>query len=204
LIQKIGVFGGSFNPIHHGHLILAQDVLESFELDHFLFVPCGFPPHKDLADYAPGDHRLNMLEMVAETDPRFEVTGMELERDSTSYTYESLKALQDESPDEEILFVIGSDTLPELHTWHCVEDLLDEFRIVSLVRPGFRFEDLESLDFRLRPGRKEELLGSLIQGHRIDVSSSDIRMRLAEGMSIRYLVPEEVEMYIYEHGLYKC
>lgn len=204
MVQKTGVFGGSFNPIHHGHLILAQDVLESFELDHLLFVPCGFPPHKDLSDYAPGDHRVNMLEMVAETDPRFEVTGMELERDSTSYTYDSLNALQDESPDEEILFVIGSDTLPELHTWHRVEDLLDEFRIVSLVRPGFRREDLESVDFRLRAGRKEQLLGSLIQGHRIDISSSDIRMRLAEGMSIRYLVPEEVEMYIYEHGLYKC
>jgi len=202
--QKIGVFGGSFNPIHNGHLILAQDVFESFELDHLLFVPCGFPPHKDVADFAPGDHRVHMLEMVAETDPRFEVTAMELERETTSFTYDTLTTLQEELEDDEILFVIGSDTLPELHAWHRIEELLGEFRIVSLVRPNFRREDLEAIDFRLQPGRKKELLDRLIHGHRIDISSSDIRMRLAEGMSIRYLVPEAVEMYIYEHGLFKC
>ncbi len=202
--QHIGVFGGSFNPIHHGHLILAQDVLESYELDLLLFVPCGLPPHKDAYDLAPGEHRLGMLELVTEADPRFEVSASELDRQGLTYTFDTLNELAEKFPHDDLSFIVGSDTLPEFHTWYRIEELLSTYRIISLVRPGFGQAELASRDFFLEPGHKEELLNTMLQGHRVDISSSDIRMRLAEGMSIRYLVPEEVEMYIYEHGLYKC
>ena len=200
--QYIGVFGGSFNPVHHGHLILAQDILESFELDLLLFVPCGVPPHKDPRQLAPGPHRLAMLQLVTEADPRFDVSAHELERESRAYTFDTLNDLQEAFPGATLSFVIGGDTLPELHTWYRIEALLSRYRIISLVRPGFGRDELEAMDFHLAEGRKEALMDHLLLGHRVDISSSDIRMRLAEGMSIRYLVPAEIEMYICEHGLY--
>ena len=201
---KIGVFGGSFNPLHHGHLILAQDVLETFELESLIFVPCGRPAHKHEADLADPEHRLAMLEPIVELDPRFEVSDWEIRRQGVSYTIDTLEALSRERGGQTLCFIAGSDTLPELHTWRRIADLLDAFPIVSLVRPGYSHEELGTMEFHLGPERKERLLENLVLGHRVDISSSDIRMRIAEGMSISYLVPSEVEMYIAEHGLYRA
>ena len=202
MAATIGVFGGSFNPVHNGHLILAQDILEAYELDRILFVPCGYPPHKDPAQLAAAEHRLAMLEQVAELDPRFDLSQIELQREGKSFTIDTLEALQADLPDRELAFIVGSDTLPELRSWHRINDLLHRHRILAPVRPGFDLDTLRAMDFGLEFGWKERLLANLVQGHRVGVSSSDIRMRVAEGMSIRYLVPPEVEMYIFEHGLY--
>ena len=201
--EKIGVFGGSFNPVHFGHLVLAQDVLEAFELDTILLVPCGNPPHKDPAEFAEARHRLAMLEQVVDLDPRFDLSRVEIDRAGPSYTIDTLEALQADLPDAELAFIVGSDTLPELRSWRRVDDLLHRYRILALVRPGFEAAALRAMDFGLPYGWQDRLLANLVQGHRVDISSSDIRMRVAEGMSIRYLVPPEVEMYIGEHGLYK-
>ena len=203
MADKIGVFGGCFNPVHLGHLVLAQDALESFELDSVLFVPCGNPSHKDIATFASGEHRLAMLQQVIELDIRFEVSDVELTRNGTSYMIDTLEELQADYPDDELVFIVGSDTLADLSNWHRIEELLHRHRIIAPVRPGYDLKRLKTIDFQLEEGWKERLLENMISGHLIEISSSEIRMRVAEAMSIRYLVPSEVEMYIYEHGLYK-
>ena len=203
LADKIGVFGGSFNPVHLGHLVLAQDALESFELDSVLFIPCGNPSHKDLATFASHEHRLAMLQRVIELEFRFEVSDVEVTREGTSYMIDTLEELQADFPGEELVFIVGSDTLTDLFCWHRIDELLHRHRIIAPVRPGYEVDRLKAMDFQLEEGWKEKLLENVISGHQIEISSSEIRMRVAEGMSIRYLVPSEVEMYIYEHGLYK-
>lgn len=201
--RQTGVLGGSFNPVHHGHLIMAQDVLEYCELDRIVFVPSGRPPHKPSADLAAGAHRLAMLELAVEFDPRFEVADLELSRDGTSYTIDTLDELARRWRKDQFSFVIGSDSLPELRTWHRIEELLDRYRFLSVERPGYDRRRLEGEDLGLGAERQARLLADLMSAHLIDISATDIRVRVAEGMSIRYLVPPEVEMYIQEHGLYR-
>ena len=201
--KRIGVFGGSFNPIHHGHLVLAQDVMEACELDEVLFIPCGSPNHKAAAGLAPAEHRMRMVELVTESDFRFTSFDLEIRRGSTSYTVETLEELQAECPDDEFYFMVGTDSFPELSDWHRIHDLLARFTVIGLVRPGFEIDALAEIEFGLAPGLKERLLEQVVRGHAIGISASDIRARVAEGMAIRYLVPVEVEMYIAEHGLYR-
>lgn len=201
-LRKLGVFGGSFNPVHTGHLVLAQDALEQFELDEMLLVPCRNPPHKPHSELVPAPHRRAMLEAVCEEDPRFEVSDMELNRNGISYTMDTIQQLQLLYPDDEICFVIGSDTVPDLPTWHRVGELLNLCTFLVMARPGFERKELERMDLDLPAPWPDRLLNHIVDGHLIEISSSDIRMRVAEGMSIRYLVPPVVEMYIYEHGLY--
>ena len=201
--ERIGVFGGSFNPIHHGHLILAQDVMEACELDEVRFMPCGTPNHKDAAELAPAEHRLGMVELVTESDFRFAASDREVRRDRISYTVETLEELQAENPDDEFCFMVGTDSFPELSDWHRIDDLLAQFTVIGLVRPGFEIDALEKIDFGLAPELKKGLLDQVVRGHAIGISASDIRARVAEGMAIRYLVPVEVEMYSAEHGLYR-
>ena len=201
--RRIGVFGGSFNPVHTGHLVMGQDLLEAYELDEVVFVPCGNPPHKDVAEFAPAEHRKAMLELVSEIDDRFSVSDVELDRAGFSYTIDTLNELQSVLAGDQLFFMIGSDTLPELYTWHRIEDMLETYSILPLVRPGFDSPDLAKMDFQLPEGWRERLLENLVRGHHMDISASDIRMRVAEGMCIRYLVPPEVEMYISEHRLYQ-
>lgn len=201
--MRIGVFGGSFNPIHHGHLILAQDVMEACDLDEVQFVPCGAPNHKDKHELAPAEHRMAMVDLVTESDFRFSSSDREIRRDRTSYTVETLEELQVENPDDEFCFLVGTDSFPELSDWHRIHDLLARFTVIGLVRPGFGIEALEEIDFGLEAGLKERLLKQVVRGHAVGISATDIRARVAEGMAIRYLVPVEVEMYIAEHGLYR-
>jgi nicotinate-nucleotide adenylyltransferase len=201
--RQTGVLGGSFNPVHHAHLILAQDVLESFELDRVIFVPCGRPAHKPNDDLAEARHRLAMLELAVEFDHRFEVSDVEIQREGVSYTIDTLDELSRRWPKDQFSFLLGSDSLPELRTWHRIEELVDRYRFLSQVRPRYDLNRLQGEDLGLGPERQAWLLEHVIDGHLIEISASEIRMRVAEGMSIRYLVPPEVEMYIFEHGLYR-
>ncbi|NQU41258.1 MAG: nicotinate (nicotinamide) nucleotide adenylyltransferase [Lentisphaerae bacterium] len=198
--QKIGVLGGSFNPIHTGHMILAQSALERYELDRVLFVPCASPPHKDPARLAPGRVRMEMIEAVLESDPRFESSRVELDRGGTSYAVDTITQLTEAYPDAQLYFIIGDDSLPELHLWHRIYELLPLCTFVTFARHQQALVPPESL--QLDPPWPERLLQNMTLARRIEISSSDIRYRIAEGMSIRYLVPDVIDMYIAEHNLY--
>jgi nicotinate-nucleotide adenylyltransferase len=199
---KIGILGGTFNPIHIGHLILAQSAIEGFDLSKVLFVPCFQPPHKKSTALVAAKHRLAMIEAAIEGDLRFEVSDVEIGRGGISYAIDTIRQLHQLHPDSKLHFIIGSDTLTELYLWKNIYDLLKLCRFVTFGRPGRDARSLRPEDLHLKPPWPEQLLQDCSDLRRIDVSSSDIRYRLAEGMSIRYLVPPPVEMYIAEHHLY--
>jgi nicotinate-nucleotide adenylyltransferase len=201
IIERIGVFGGSFDPVHIGHLIIAQDALEQLELDRVIFVPTAISPHKLHRTPTEGRHRFEMLKLATENNLRFEVSDMELSRGGVSYTIDTVEQLQADHPDAEIFFIVGLDSLLELHRWHRSEDLLECCTVVPFGRGG---EDPEAIASRcgLSNDWKTKLLARLIRIHGVEVSASEIRMRVAEGLSIQTLVPPEVAMYIAEHNLY--
>ena len=200
--MRIGVLGGTFNPPHLGHLILAQDAFELFDLSQVLFLPCAQPPHKAAAGLAAAEHRLAMLEAAIEGDLRFEVSDIELRRGGLSYSVDTARELKVRYPRAEILFIIGSDSLRELHQWKDIATLLELCQFVTLIRPGADERALLAQDLRLPPPWPDRLRAQIRVGHAVDISSTNIRHRLAEALSIRYLVHPAVEMYITEHRLY--
>ena len=200
--SAIGILGGSFNPVHVGHLILAQDAMERFELERVCFVPCAQAPHKAAEMLAPAEDRFAMLDVAIEGDPRFAVSRVEIDRGSVSYTIDTVREFRRLFPDSRLHFIIGADTLTELKSWRSIGELLDLCAFVTLARPGFRSTDLRDEDIGLPPPWPDRLRARVAAGHAVEISSTDIRMRLAEGLRIRYLVPETVEMYISEHHLY--
>lgn len=199
--RKIGILGGSFNPVHIGHLVLAQDALEQYELDQVLFVPCAVPAHKRAEELAEAAHRRAMLDEAVMGDPRFEISDIELMRDGVSYAVDTVEQLKKARADAQLWFIIGADTLIELHTWREIYRLLELCEFITFQRPGYH-EKLTPERLQLKDPWPERLLKNVTEAHCIEVSSSDIRRRVAEGMSIRYLVPDSVGMYICEHGLY--
>jgi len=199
---RIGVLGGTFNPVHLGHLILAQDALEIFELDQVIFVPCDKPPHKDASYVIPATHRLAMLQMALTGNPAFDICDLELRRGGTTYTVDTMRALTRRYQNVELVFIIGSDTLAELHLWKEIDALLNLCRFVTLARPGFDLNTFTEEKLKLPSPWPQTLLRQVAQGHVVEISSSDIRHRAAEDMRIRYLVPSPVELYIAEHNLY--
>jgi nicotinate-nucleotide adenylyltransferase len=200
-IERIGVFGGSFDPVHMGHLTIAQDAVEQLELDRLIFIPAAVPPHKQGKTLAEGRHRFEMLQLATESNLSFEVSDMELQRGGVSYTFDTMTQVQFEHPGAELFFIVGIDSLTILHAWRNVDKLLEMCTIVPFARGG---EDAARVaeQIQLPESWKARLMERLIRIHEIEISASEIRMRLAEGLSIRYLVPPEVEMYIAEHGLY--
>lgn len=200
--QRIGIFGGSFNPVHFGHLIVAQDALEQFELDGVLFVPCGVPVHKNPDGLVSFEHRYAMVQAAIEQDLCFSVSDVEGRRPGVSYAVDTVAALQELQPETDYAFIIGADTLFELHTWYRIYELLERCEMLTVCRPGLTIDDAARERIQLCAPWPERLCGRVATAHQIDISSTDIRMRIAEGMRISYLVPPSVEMYIAEHHLY--
>jgi nicotinate-nucleotide adenylyltransferase len=197
--RPVGLLGGTFNPVHEGHLSIAHEALNLFDLDAVWFIPCARPPHKPSVDLAPNADRLAMLRLAIAGHPRFEALSIEFDRPGTSYTIDTVRDLQVRHPGTPFVFIIGADTLPELHTWHHPLALLSLIRIVTLARPGFQ-PDPDSI--RLPPPWPERLLADVRTGQPLDVASRDIRARIADGEPVS-LVPEPVLRYIQEHNLYR-
>ncbi len=200
--QNIGILGGSFNPVHLGHLVLAQDALERYELDRVLFVPCAVPAHKCVDDLAEAQHRVAMLDHALTGDPRFDMSVVELGRAGVSYSIDTIRQLSEQASGTRFWFIIGADTLLELYTWKDIYRLLELCEFITFQRPGYQ-NGLTPEALHLDSPWPEHLLARVTEAHWMEISSSEIRRRVAEGLSIRYLVPFAVEMYIYEHGLYK-
>jgi nicotinate-nucleotide adenylyltransferase len=197
---KLGLFGGTFDPVHMGHLVVAEETRVRLGLDQVLFVPAGRPWFK--ADQAVSDarHRLAMVEMAIGGNPHFGLSDTEIRRPGASYTVDTLVELRDTHPGEIQVYVIaGLDALQEVDRWHRPLDVLALATLVGYARPGAQILARGAID-SLRSGASEEVV--VIEGPLIGISSSEIRERVARGLSISYLVPEAVERYIDEHGLY--
>lgn len=201
--ERVGVLGGTFNPVHIGHLLLAQSAIDRFELARVLFIPSANPPHKGAARMLPAEHRFAMLSLAIEGDLRFEASDLEIRRGGSSYTIDTMRSLKQGSPGARFHFIMGVDSLLELHLWKNVRDLLALCEFITFERPGFTTDKLRPEQLGLDPPWAERLLANTFRGRLVEVSSSDIRHRVAEGLGIRYLVPPAVEMYIAEHGLYR-
>jgi len=200
--ERIGILGGTFNPVHLGHLVMAQDALEQFTLSRVLFLPASIPPHKVGTRVVSAEHRLAMLRLAVEPDPRFEVCEEEIRRSGVSYTIDTIRRLKELHPGAALFFIIGSDTLRELHTWKDIHTLLELCDFITLARPGFAVDNLNSAQLRLKDPWPERLARNVILGHLVEISSTDIRIGAERGRSIRYLVPEPVERYIHDTRLY--
>ena len=183
---KLGIYGGTFDPIHHAHLILAREALEQLQLDRVVFVPARISPHKLAAAAAPAATRLEMLEAAVQGQPRFAIDPLELQRPAPSFTIDTIHELRTRHAPADIFYLIGADNLPRLHTWHRFNELEKLVRFVVLAR------DATPIDERYTTIRRL-----------IDVSATDIRNRVATGRSIRYLVPPAVEEIIRREQLYK-
>ena len=203
--ERIGLFGGSYNPIHNGHLIVARSVLETLRLDRILILPSRTPPHKtEDTSLAPAADRAAMANLAIKDEPGFDFSDHDLTCEGPSYTLNTIshfRALA--GPEAELFWIVGADSLLELHTWYRVSDLAASCRIVTAVRPGFTPGQLPDLRRMLDADTVDRLLADVLETPNIDISSTDIRRRVAEGKSIRYLVPEPVEAYIHKHGLYQ-
>lgn len=201
--RKIGLMGGTFDPIHHGHLVTAEAVREEFGLDKVLFVPAAQPPHKPGRDFAPAYARLLMAEMATCENCHFEVSQIELKRQGPSYSVETLRELREKHALEaEYYFILGADAINELGSWHNPEELLGLCHFIAATRQGSLL-DLPRLRRELGERAVAERIHDLSTPE-LEISSTDIRRRLREGMSIKYLVPAAVEAYIYKEGLYQC
>jgi nicotinate-nucleotide adenylyltransferase len=188
----IAILGGTFDPPHVGHLIVASDVCDLLGLERILFVPAARPPHKPgEVDTAP-EIRMRMVELATAGDGRFDASGIEMVRGGPSFTIDTVRELKGDGY-EVVYIIVGADSLAEMRTWKEHRALFDEARIVAVSRPGFDFRSAESPDF----GTVEYL-----EVTPIGVSSTMIRERVAAGRSIKYLVPEVIEHFIREEGLY--
>jgi nicotinate-nucleotide adenylyltransferase len=198
--MKIGLLGGTFDPIHVGHLTIAEEVRLKLDLNEVLFIPAGQPCLKGERSIAPGEHRLEMLKLAIGSNPRFKVSAIELRRAGPSYSVDTVSALRDELGAEvELYFIVGFDALAELPIWKEPSRLLDMCQVVGVRRPGYAELDWRSLEQAI-PGISSRVI--VVDVPQIDISSTQIRKRVAKGLSIRHLVPEAVERYISENRLY--
>ena len=199
--MKIGILGGTFDPVHLGHLIIAEETLSSLGLDRVIFVPAGDPWMKASTPISPGPNRLAMVLAAVAGNPAFHVSPVELDRNGPSYTVETLEELQaDYGFQTEYFFIIGADAIKGFGQWRNPDRVLELCTLAVVGRPAQEVLDLSLLEATL-PGIGKRV--AIVDGVAISVSASDIRGRVQEGRSIRYLVPSVVESYIREHGLYK-
>jgi nicotinate-nucleotide adenylyltransferase len=198
--QRVGVFGGTFDPIHLGHLILAEEAWSQLGLDAVYFVPAGSPPHKQVQCIAPVGARLCMVELATATVEYFRISRVDIDRPGPHYAGDMVQLLQAElRPATELFFLMGMDSLRDLPIWHNPTQLLNHCRIVAFGRPGAT-PDWPALEDAL-PGLRERVI--LLDMPQLEISSSNLRARLQAGRTIRHQAPPAVEAYIRKHGLYR-
>jgi nicotinate-nucleotide adenylyltransferase len=195
---RIGILGGAFNPPHTGHLVCAQEAFVQLELAKVVFVPVGEAPHRELQGDPGAEERLEMVELATADDERFEVSRVELDRKGPSFTSDTLRALHEASPDDELFLILGGDQAAALSTWHEPEAVLELATVAVVERISWSKHAIGIKVGRLRGGRAIRYLDMPI----IQISSSAIRRRAGEGKPIRYLVPDKVAAYIESKGLY--
>lgn len=188
--MKIGLLGGTFNPVHIGHLILAEEVREKLALDKIIFIPTALPPHKDDADIAQAVDRLNMLKLAIKSNKFFGVSDIEIRRKGRSYTIDTIKELKNKFANDKLYFIIGSDLLKYLNEWKDLEEINKMVDFVAATRPGYPLEKIPAYIHKLAI-------------RAVDVSGFEVRQCVKENKSFGYLVPDKVFDYIKKRKLYK-
>lgn len=199
-MHRIGVIGGTFDPIHYGHLAAAEEARVRTNLERVLFVVAGLPPHKLDEEVTPVEHRLAMVSLAIASNPLFEISRVDVDRPGPSYTVDTISILRERWGQEtEIHFIMGLDSLVELPTWHQPQRLIQLCRLVVVRRPRFEI-DMAELEASV-PGISSRM--EIIDMPEVDISASELQQRVREDLPIKYQVPEEVERYIEEHELYR-
>lgn len=199
-MKRLGIMGGTFDPIHYGHLVAAEMARAEFSLNKVLFIPSGTPPHKDRSDITAAGLRFEMVERAIQDNPAFEISALELRRKGPSYTVDTLRVLRRTWPEHEFYFITGSDALRQIFSWREVEEILMMTKFIGAARPGFDASDFLLQVQKERPETQERI--HYIEVPALAISSTDIRARVKRGQPIRYLLPEPVRLYIQQHGLY--
>ena len=197
---RLGILGGTFDPIHHGHLVAAQEVLYQLRLDRVLFVPAGDPPHKPSRPVSPAPHRVRMVELGTAGRDDFVLSRVDVDRPGPHYTVTTLRLLRQEwGPEASLYFIEGTDSLADILSWHRPERLIELAELAVVERPGVQL-DLGELERHL-PGLRERI--HWVRMPSLEISSTDLRARVREGRPISYLLPAAVEAYVREQGLYR-
>lgn len=200
--QRIGILGGSFDPVHYGHLILAEQIKTEAKLDKIVFVPAYVSPFKIWNKPADSAHRLRMLELAIGGHEGFEISTIELEKEESSYTYDTLCALREQYGNEaELHFIIGTDAFMHIEEWNCSQQLLTEFSFLIGLRRGYDEDKLRAILDEL--ATRYPLKALYIQIPELEIAANDLRDRMAAGKSVRFLLPDAVIDYIQDHGLYQ-
>jgi nicotinate-nucleotide adenylyltransferase len=190
--SRVGIMGGTFDPIHHGHLVAASEVAQRFGLDEVIFVPTGEPWQKEERQVSPAEHRYLMTVIATASNPRFWVSRVDIDRPGLTYTIDTIRDISDQRPGSELFFITGADALAGILSWHDADELLRRARFIGVTRPGYALSDahlpLDSV--------------TLLDVPAMAISSSDCRDRVRDGLPVWYLVPDGVVQYINKHRLY--
>jgi nicotinate-nucleotide adenylyltransferase len=193
--------GGTFDPIHYGHLVAAEMARNEYKLSKVLFIPTGTPPHKNRNDISEASLRYEMVKLAIQDNEAFDISAIEIERKGPSYTVETLRVLRRMWPEHELYFITGTDALREIFSWREAEEILSLIQFIGAARPGF-----DATDFLLKVQHEHpEIRGRIhyLEVPALAISSTDIRSRVRNGQSIRYLLPEPVRLYIQQQILYE-
>ncbi len=201
-VQKIGIMGGSFDPIHYGHLVLAEEVRQHFDLDRVIFIPVGKAPHKSSMKMVDPEIRLHMVELAISDNPYFQVSRVEIDSGETSYTLHTLERMKQlYGEDSKLYFITGADTLLDLENWYAVDKVLKLCTFVGATRPGYVEDALIDMAARLKAKFHADIELIAIPG--LSISSTEIRERILKGVTVKYLLPDSVERYILQEGVYE-
>lgn len=203
MAHRLGILGGTFDPPHYAHLILAQHAYEELKLDRVLFVPAGVPPHKQTTR-TTADDRVEMLRLAINGEPHFRMSRVEIDRPGPHYTIDTVRIIQEQNPDSELFFIMGEDVYRDLINWDRPQEMFESVKLAVAVmrRPGTQKNELR-LDMHKDTIPELEQHAILLSSPLVEFSSTDIVDRLYKGRSVRYMVPESVLVYIEENGLYK-
>jgi nicotinate-nucleotide adenylyltransferase len=216
--ERVGIFGGTFDPLHLGHFRAAESVREAMALDRVVFVPAAVPPHKSGPGITPAEDRYRMVRAAIEKEPFFEVSRVELDRNGPSFTIDTLAKIEREMPGSKVFFITGIDSFRDIRTWHRWEDLLESYSLVVHGRPGSALSSAYDAvperwhssfialpESGIEGGSRADVSGGVFLLHvvTLHISSTEVRAMVRAGRSIRYLVPTEVEEFIDEYRLYR-
>lgn len=199
--KKIGIFGGTFNPVHYGHLLIAENACDQFQLDHVIFLPTGHSPHKPFMGEKMSVHRCQMVEAAIADNPRFSISYREIESRSVNYTYLTLAQFHKDYPDCELYFILGADSLFDFDDWRHPEEICKYANILAAVRDNLNADEVDQQIVYLK--EKYHSGFDRLNTPNFSVSSKELRERVAQGKTIRYMLPPQAEQYIREHALYR-
>ena len=204
-LKKIGIMGGTFNPVHHGHLVTAQEAIDQFDLDEVIFIPTGDPPHKIEDLLAHAEDRYLMTVIATSSNSNFFVSRIEIDRKGKSYTIDTVKELRKiYGSSSELYFITGVDAILEILTWKNTREIVNLTKFIAATRPGYDLSKIKELKTTLFDSEdKADRRIFIMEIPALAISSTDIRQRIKNGRPVNYLAPEGVNNYILKHGLYK-